>query len=45
MDYKIGQSVAVKDGTIAIDYEKLNLSGWQGRIIDIDKADNRNNFV
>lgn len=39
MDYKIGQSVVVKDGVIAIDYKDLDLGGWQGRIIDIDKAD------
>lgn len=45
MDYKIGQSVVVKDGIIAIDYKKLNLSGWQGRIIDITKDDNGETII
>ena len=40
MGYKIDESVIVKDGTMAPDKPELNLSGWQGRIIEINQDDN-----
>ena len=33
---KTGQSVKAKDGTLCPDNEKYDLSGWQGRIFEID---------
>lgn len=40
MDFQVGQSVIVKDGTMAPDDPQLNLSGWQGRIIEITEEEN-----
>ena len=35
MKYKIGQSAKVKRGILCPDDPDYDLSGWQGRIIDI----------
>ena len=45
MGYKIDESVIVKDGTMAPDNPELNLSGWQGRIIEINQDDNGDTIV
>ena len=37
MKFKTGQSVKVKEGTLCPDNEKFDLSGWQGRIFEIDE--------
>jgi hypothetical protein len=34
---KKGQSVKVKPGTLDYESEKYDISGWQGRVMDIDK--------
>ncbi len=34
---KIGNSIKVKQGVLSPDYDDLNIGGWQGRIIEIDK--------
>ena len=39
MKYKIGQSVRVKRGILCPDDPDYDLSGWQGRIIDIDEEE------
>ena len=33
---KIGDCIKVKQGVFSPDYDDLNISGWQGRIIEID---------
>ena len=37
LKFKTGQSVKVKEGTLCPDNEKFDLSGWQGRIFEIDE--------
>ena len=39
MKYRIGQVVKVKDGVLCPDDPDFDLSGWQGRVIDIDEDD------
>ena len=36
-NFKIGDSVKVKQGVMDYQTEKFDMSGWQGRIIDIDE--------
>ncbi len=37
MKYKIGQTVKVKHDVLCPDDSEFNLSGWTGRIIDLDE--------
>ena len=37
MKYKIGQTVKVKKGVLCPDDSEFNLSGWTGRIIELDE--------
>ena len=39
MKYKIGQTVKVKNGVLCPDDSEFNLSGWAGRIIDLDEGE------
>ena len=39
MKYKIGQTVKVKNGVLCPDDSEFNLSGWIGRIIELDEND------
>jgi hypothetical protein len=39
MKYKIGQTVKVKNGVLCPDDSEFNLSGWTGRIIELDEDD------
>jgi len=39
MKYRMGQVVKVKDGVLCPDDPDYDLSGWQGRVIDIDEDD------
>ena len=39
MKYKIGQTVKVKNGVLCPDDSEFNLSGWMGRIIELDEND------
>jgi len=39
MKYRMGQVVKVKDGVLCPDDPDFVLSGWQGRVIDIDEDD------
>ena len=39
MKYRKGQVVKVKDGVLCPDGPDFDLSGWQGRVIDIDEDD------
>jgi len=36
---KIGDCVKIKKGILDSDFEKYDMSGWQGRIIEIDHVD------
>jgi len=36
---KIGDSIRIKDGTLDPDFEKYDMSDWQGRIIEIYNID------
>lgn len=36
---KIGDCVKIKKGVIDPDFEKYDMSGWQGRIIEADQID------
>ena len=42
--FKIGDSVVVKNGVIEPDIE-FEIGGWQGRIIEIDKEHDKDNFL
>ena len=35
----IGDSIKVKNGVLDNEFEKYDISGWQGRIIEIDPTD------
>ena len=39
MKYEIGQTVKVKNGVLCPDDSEFNLSGWTGRIIELDDED------
>ena len=39
MKYKIGQTVKVNNGVLCPDDSEFNLSGWTGRIIELDEDD------
>ena len=39
MKCKIGQTVKVKNGVLCPDDSEFNLSGWMGRIIELDEND------
>ena len=39
MKYKRGQTVKVKNGVLCPDDSEFNLSGWTGRIIELDEDD------
>ncbi len=39
LEFKIGQSVKVKEGTLCPDNEKYDIGGWQGRIFETDDED------
>jgi len=45
MKFKIDQSVKVKKGIQCPDDSKFDLSGWQGRIMDIDEGDNNEQTI
>lgn len=36
MDFKIGDSVKVKDGVKEPDNEEFEMGGWQGRVIEVE---------
>ena len=45
MNFKIGDSVVVKQGLKEPDSEDFEIGGWQGRIIEIDKLSNEEHIV
>lgn len=44
-DFKVGDSVKVKEGIACPDMQDLLISGWQGKISDITKGDNGNLLI
>ena len=45
MKLKTGQSVKVKKGILCPDDPEFDLSGWQGRLIDIEKDENGETII
>ena len=45
MNFKIGDSVIVKEGIKEPDSEDFELGGWQGRIVEIDTESNNDNIT
>jgi len=45
MNIKKGDSVIVKEGVKDPDSEEFEISGWQGRVIDIDNKSEKNNTL
>ena len=45
MSLKIGDSVIVKQGIKEPDLEKFEMSGWQGRVIEIDNDTDKDNIL
>ena len=45
MNIKEGDSVIVKEGVKDPDSEEFEISGWQGRVIDIDNKSEKNNTL
>lgn len=44
-DFKVGDSVKVKEGTVCPDMQDLIIGGWQGRISEITKDDDGNLLI
>lgn len=42
---EIGDIVKVKEGVMCPDFKDLNIAGWQGTVIDIDKDDKNNILI
>lgn len=38
-DFKVGDTIKVKEGIVCPDMQDLIISGWQGRISEITKDD------
>lgn len=45
LKFKIGDSVIVKQGVKEPDLEEFELSGWQGRVVEIDANSNKDNIL
>jgi len=43
--FKVGDSITVKQGVMEPDFEKFELSGWQGRVTEIDTESNKENIL
>ncbi len=45
MKLKLGNSVIVKQGVKEPDFEKLELGGWQGQVVEIDTKSDKENIL
>ncbi len=45
MEFKLGDSIIVKQGTKEPDYGEFEIGGWEGRIIEIDTTSDKDNTL
>ncbi len=45
LNFKIGSSVFVRQGVTEPDLKEFNISGWQGRVVDIDIKSDKENIL